>query len=155
MSTGMSTGTPSGSEMSLLASASPQEPVAPILRMSEAALLQAFATVDDPRIGLLAYGLHRQDYIQWLTFFTSHHASPPTSADMDGYLTGEIRPTRIEAYHAQATSMLRATPILSSKKTPQDAPKQIAWRHLVFKLGALMIAVVVTALLLRQFVVNP
>ena len=127
----------------------------PASRVSEAALLQAYETAQDPRIGLLAYGLHRQDYLQWQAFFTTHHCEPPTSADMDGYLTGEIRPARIEAYHAQARDMLQATPAKSVKTASPTAPTQIAWRHLALKLVALMIAVVITALLLRQFVASP
>lgn len=138
--------------------------------ISDAALLTLYAPDKAEPVNLLAYALHRHALVEWVEAFTAKTQHAPDAAAFSQFYIGETMPGRIAAYRAEAARIMgaRATsttpatkPELSTKPNPRsfltwgleeaiaNAKAPIPWRALAMRLFILLLAVVVTALVLR------
>lgn len=140
--------------------------------MEEAERIARYAPDNDAE-GLLAYALHRRALIGFRAEFLSRHARTPEAGEEAAFLIGEDAPERISAYRRDASALM-ARPAPAAEPTPApkkrsrwpfygqwieapagfDADKPVNWRGLVFRLIALLAAVIATSVLLRVLVVK-
>ena len=140
----------------------------------EADMIRLFAPVDDDAEGLLAFALHRRAMQDWLGAFVASAGHAPTPEDTRAFLIGETAPRRMQEYRDRAALMIglaregelppvTATPPAKTRMiwpfgpgmgfTVDNPGQPVNWRLLMLRLLMLMAAVIVTALLLRVFVV--
>lgn len=144
-------------------------PLNPIPPVSDAGILTLYAPDKADAIGLLAYALHRHTVIEWVEAFTTKTERAPDAAAFSQFYIGETMPGRIAAYRAEAERVLegekpqRITKAEASPLKPTsrsfltwgleeaiaNAKAPIPWRALAIRLFILLLAVVVTALVLR------
>lgn len=144
----------------------------------EREMLALLVTTADDAEGHLAFALHRRAVLDWLEAFEKTEGRLPDAGEMRLFLLGEKSERRIAAYREQAalmTSVPAAAPapsLMIPEKKPQrvrtwfwpwgfstgfavENPDQpINWKGLFWRLLVLGLAVVVTALALRIFVVK-
>lgn len=146
------------------------------LDLSDAALLRRFAMDDTDAEGLLAYALHRQALISFRQDFTRQTGAPPSQEAEQAFLIGEIASARIATYREQASRLIghpapapKVAPAPGPKKPRRrwvalfdgppvlmpDQPDKVNWKGLLYRLAVLLLAVVVTALLLRVLFTRP
>ncbi|MGL5445693.1 MAG: hypothetical protein ACRDBL_00110 [Rhabdaerophilum sp.] len=128
--------------------------------------------------GHLAFALHRRAVLDWLEAFEETEGRSPDSGEMRLFLLGEKSERRLASYREQAALMISVpveapTPalVMPSKKPQRmrtwfwpwgfstgfavENPEQpLNWKGLLWRLLVLGLAVVVTALALRIFVVR-
>lgn len=142
---------------------------------AEAETMQLFASKDDDAEGLLAFALHRRAMLDWLNAFAASAGRAPNAEETRAFLIGETAPRRVQDYRDRAALMIglaregedvpapAGTPAKTRMIWPfgpgmgftVDNPGQpVNWRQLMLRLLMLMGAVIVTALLLRVFVVS-
>lgn len=143
--------------------------------MEEAERIARYAPDNDAE-GLLAYALHRRALIGFRAEFLNRHARAPEIAEESAFLIGEDAPERISAYRREARAMMVCPAPAASPPPPALAPKKrsrwpfygqwieapagfdpdkpVNWRGLVFRLIALLAAVIATSVLLRVLVVK-
>ena len=155
----------------------PREPAA----LDDAGTIARFAAAPDDAAGLIAYALHRRALVEFRGDFSRLHGREPDAAAENAFLIGETAQGRIAAYRANAEALLAAggaKAASSSALAPGTvkprparprwpwmglwinaplAPPQgpLNWRGLFWRLFVLLLAVVVTALLLRVLIVRP
>jgi hypothetical protein len=145
----------------------------------EGALFAALVTGEEDAEGLVAYALHRRAFLDWLAAFEAAENRAPEEGEIRVFLLGETAERRLAAYRERASLMIEAPKIEASapqalpmpaRKQPlrtwfwpwgfssgfavADAEAPVNWRGLFARLLLLAIAVVVTALALRFFVVQ-
>lgn len=135
----------------------------------ESEILRVFGADKDDAQALAAYALHRRVRLDFETRFAERHGREPGEAEREAFLLGEMTPARIAAYRAEAARLM--TPAASPKAPRKgrwpffglwvDAPmgpssisEPINWRGLFSRLLVLLLAVVVTAILLRVLFVQ-
>jgi hypothetical protein len=132
----------------------------------------------DDAEGHLAFALHRRAVLDWLEAFEKSEGRRPDAGEMRLFLIGESAERRLAAYREQAAAMMSVpseAPI-PALQMPQTKPKRLRtwfwpwgfstgfavenpdqplnWKGLFWRLLVLGLAVVVTALALRIFVVR-
>jgi hypothetical protein len=137
----------------------------------DAAILPRFAPDDRDLVGLAAYALHRRALHGFRAGFHARHGRAPTAEEEGIFLIGEISEARIAAYRAMAEAIGRGDarkPAAPKRKArwpwfglwveapmaPSGTPETINWRGLLGRLFVLLLAVVVTALMLRVLMVK-
>lgn len=158
------------------------EPHAPILAADLLALereMRAKLVLDEEDgEGHLAFALHRRALLDWLEAFEKVENRLPGAAEMRVFLLGEKAERRQEAYREQAARLLAIADIEASAPrtvkpppTPrlrtwfwpwgfstgfalEDPQRPLDWKGLFWRLSLLGLAVIVTALALRIFVVR-
>jgi hypothetical protein len=132
----------------------------------------------DDAEGHLAFALHRRAVLDWLAAFEEAEGRRPGDGEMRLFLLGESAERRIAAYREQAAVMLAvpAEAPIPALQMPEKKPqplrtwfwpwgfstgfavenpeKPLNWKGLFLRLLVLGLAVVVTALALRIFVVR-
>lgn len=128
--------------------------------------------------GHLAFALHRRAVLDWLEAFEKSEGRAPDSGEMRLFLMGEKAERRITAYREQAALMISVPAeapipalVMPEKPRPrlrtwfwpwgfstgfalENADQPLNWKGLFWRLLVLGLAVVVTALALRIFVVR-
>ena len=147
----------------------PETGTAALSGASEADILRAFGAEADDAAALAAYALHRRARLDFEARFAEKHGREPEQAERDAFLLGEITATRIAAYRAEAERLMKpGTPPKLARKprwpffglwvdapmAPSLAPEPVNWRGLFTRLLVLLLAVVVTAILLRVLFVQ-
>jgi hypothetical protein len=114
-------------------------------------------------VGLLAYGLYKQNKRDWLIAHKARDGREPTQAETDAFILGERIPRRIATYRRLAEDMLAsdvarpaekpslltgliAAPANDSLRLPSAAAKPkptITWRYIAFLLAMLVAMAVV------------
>jgi hypothetical protein len=148
----------------------------------ESAMLASLVHSEDDAEGLLAFALHRRALIDWVQAYRARHGREPDDDALDIFLLGEAAPRRLADYRERAGILLMPSGEASGKPaaaTPAGPPaprkplrtwfwpwgvspgfvvenpeQPINWKGLLWRLLMLLGAVVVTALLLRIFVVS-
>ncbi len=129
--------------------------------------------------GHLAFALHRRAVLDWLEAFEKSEGRAPDAGEMRLFLMGEKAERRIASYREQAALMISVPAeapipalVMPEKPRPRlrtwfwpwgfstgfalENPDQpLNWKGLFWRLLVLGLAVVVTALALRIFVVRP
>lgn len=138
-------------------------------RTSETDILRAFGAEADDAVALAAYALHRRARLDFEARFAEKHGREPEQAERDAFLLGEITPTRIAAYRAEAERLMKPgtspKPLrkprwpffglwVDAPMAPSLAPEPVNWRGLFARLLVLLLAVVATAILLRVLFVQ-
>lgn len=138
-------------------------------RTDDAELLRAFGADADDAIALAAYALHRRAWLDFESRFAVRHGREPGEAEREAFLLGEMTPSRITAYRAEAERMFQpraATKVprkmrwpffglwVDAPMTPASSAEPVNWRGLFTRLLVLLLAVVVTAILLRVLFVQ-
>lgn len=142
----------------------------------EREMLARLVRGDDDAEGHLAFALHRRAVLDWVEAFEQAEKRQPDPGEWRLFLLGERAERRVQAYREQANLIL-------SVPAPVDKPKQVApspkplrtwfwpwgmstgfavgdlerplnWKGLLWRLVLLGLAVIVTALTLRIFVVR-
>ena len=158
------------------------KPELEIVLTEEAAMLAKLMHHDEDAEGLLAFALHRRAVLDWVAAFQEHEHRAPHIAELRQFLLGEAAPRRMGEYRERASVMVavertgKATPDVQKKEQSAKAEvsktmmwpfgpglgfaveqpgRSLNWKALLLRLVLLMIAVIVTALMLRFFVVNP
>ena len=148
---------------------------------TERAIFARFVLGDEDSEGLLAFGLHRRAFLDWQDAYSGKHGVAPDSAAIDSFLLGETHERRIRDYRERANLMMAssaepAEPVQGDRKIPAPKPRPlrtwfwpwgfpsgfvvenpdqpINWKGLFWRLLLLLLAVVVTAVLLRVLVVR-
>lgn len=146
---------------------------------SERALIAQLVAGEEDAEGLVAFALHRRAFHDWFAAFEAAEKRAPNEGEIRLFLLGETAERRIVAYRERASLMIDAPKIdpaappptpMPAKRPPlrtwfwpwgfssgfvvadPDAPMN--WRGLMLRLLMLGVAVVVTALALRIFVVR-
>lgn len=147
----------------------------PLLR-DEATRFARFVSGNDDIEGMLAHALHIRAFAAFRTRFADEAGRAPAESDETAFLIGETDPTRIAWYREEAMRMLAArstgtTPGKSARPDPLPRPWPyfgilpeaaraaaeaggVNWRGLLVRLVVLLLAVIITALLLRVLVVG-
>jgi hypothetical protein len=149
----------------------------------ERAMLALLVHGDEDHEGLIAFTLHRRAVFDWQDAYRARHQRDPSSEALADFLLGEQAERRILDYRERANLMLampaettepfkadKPNGSTAAKKQPLrtwfwpwgtapgfvvDAPEQpLNWKGLFLRLVMLLAAVIVTALLLRVFVVQ-
>ncbi|HRE21027.1 MAG TPA: hypothetical protein PKW21_08345 [Rhabdaerophilum sp.] len=132
-------------------------------------ILHAFGANADDAVALAAYALHRRARLDFEARFAAKHGREPDDAERDAFLLGEVTKVRIAAYRAEAERLMK--PGVSPKPPRKarwpffglwvDAPmgpspisESLNWRGLFIRLVVLLLAVIVTAILLRVLFVQ-
>lgn len=148
-------------------------------QVAEREMLARLVTGEEDAEGLIAYALHRRALLDWLDAFEAAENRAPDAGELKLFLLGETAERRLRAYRERAALMLAADepepeirPALTmpARKPPLrtwfwpwglstgfavDNPDQpLNWRGLLWRLFLLGLAVSVTALALRIFVVR-
>jgi hypothetical protein len=71
-------------------------------------LFNKLVTADDDLIGLVAYGLYKQNKYDWLAAFEKSCGRRPTGDESRAYVVGEGTPRRVATYRQIAESALAA-----------------------------------------------
>lgn len=142
--------------------------------LDEPAILARFVLSPEDAQGHIAYALHRKALLAFRDGFRSHNGCDAAEADEAAFLIGEVSEARLEAYRKAAAALLPeaspapASPPPAKRRTrwpwfgmwvdaplgPAGDPDRINWRGLFGRLFVLLLAVVVTALLLRLLFVK-
>ncbi|MCA1999631.1 MAG: hypothetical protein LDL25_07560 [Hyphomicrobiales bacterium] len=147
---------------------------------AEHRLQAAFIAGGEDVEGLIAYALHRRASLEFAGEFRRRHGRRPEPGEIAAFETGEIAPSRIAAYRAEARRLVeswragagqdavreqgqqpsgsaipRRWPWFGLLPETQPAAGPIDWKGLTLRLLVLLLAVIVTALLLRVLVVQP
>lgn len=147
----------------------PEAGVASPAGIGDAEILQAFGADADDAVALAAYALHRRALTDFEARFGDGHGGEAREAGRKAFLLGEVTPARIAAYRAEAERLMK--PAVAPRRGAKarwpffglwvDAPmapatdaEPLNWRGLFFRLLVLLLAVVVTAILLRVLVVQ-
>lgn len=141
-------------------------------------MLARLVTGPDDAEGHLAFALHRRAVLDWLEAFEKAEGRGPDAGEMRLFLMGESAERRLVAYREQAVLMMSVpveapVPAISMPVKPKprlrtwfwpwgfstgfavENPDQpLNWKGLFWRLLLLGLAVVVTALALRIFVVR-
>jgi hypothetical protein len=129
---------------------------------------------DEDAEGLLAFALHRRAYIDWADAYRAARGAEPDDKTLADFMLGETAERRIRDYRERASLMLAVPPEPAPAQQaptkaqpprtirtwfwpwgfPQafapDTPDQpVNWKGLASRLVLLMLAVIVTALLMR------
>jgi hypothetical protein len=83
-----------------------------------APLFKRLVTADDDLVGLVAYGLYKQNKYEWLAAFEKTCGRRPTPDESRAYVLGEGTPRRIAAYRQLAEGALVA-------RVPQAEPRSM------------------------------
>jgi hypothetical protein len=150
---------------------------ADMLALERDMLARLVAGADDAE-GHLAFALHRRAVLDWMEAFEKAEGRRPDAGEMRLFLIGESAERRLTAYREQAALMISVPTeapipaIVIPEKKPQrlrtwfwpwgfstgfavENPDQpLNWKGLFWRLLILGLAVVVTALALRIFVVR-
>jgi hypothetical protein len=149
-------------------------PAAPPSGLDDVAILARFVAGPEDAPGLIAYALHRKALMAFRDGFRTHHGRDAGDGDEAAFLIGEISEARLEAYRKAAAALIpeassaAAPPPQPKRRTrwpwfgmwvdaplgPAGDPDRINWRGLFGRLFVLLLAVVVTALLLRLLFVK-
>ncbi|CAN1490503.1 hypothetical protein MCEMSEM23_00177 [Rhabdaerophilaceae bacterium] len=147
---------------------------------AEREMLSRLVTGDEDAAGLIAYSLHRRAVVDWVEAFMAAESRFPDAGEWRVFLLGEGADRRIAAYRERAALMLAAdepalpmpAPALSMppKRQPlrtwfwpwgfpstfvvENPDQSLNWRGLLWRLLLLTLAVIVTALALRIFVIR-
>lgn len=152
-------------------------PETPTLFEQEAAMLRSLAPQDEDAEGLLAFALHRRAVLDWAMAFAQSEGHSPGPDETRRFLLGEATARRQQDYKERASLLLalqREGVEVQPAKPPVTTRKQkiFPWgpgmgfvveqptgplniRLLILRLIMLLLAVIVTALMLRFFVVHP
>lgn len=144
----------------------------------EREMLASLVTAADDAEGHLAFALHRRAVLDWLEAFEKTEGRAPDPGEMRLFLLGEKAERRLASYREQAALMISvpaeapAPALVMPEKKPQrlrtwfwpwgfstgfavENPDQpVNWKGLFWRLLVLGLAVAVTALALRIFVVR-
>lgn len=149
----------------------------------ERAMLSLLVRGEEDHEGMIAFTLHRRAVFDWQDAYQARHGKGPSSEALADFLLGEQAERRIRDYRERANLMLamppeaaemaktgKAGPAALAKKQPLrtwfwpwgtapgfaiDHPAQpLNWKGLFLRLAMLLAAVIVTAILLRVFVVQ-
>ncbi len=135
----------------------------------ESDILRAFGADKDDAQALAAYALHRRARLDFETRFAEKQGREPGDAEREAFLLGEITPTRIAAYRAEAERLMKPTTSpnpprkarwpffglwVEAPLSPNLTAEPVNWRGLFSRLLVLLLAVVVTAILLRVLFVQ-
>jgi hypothetical protein len=143
---------------------------------AEHRLQAAFIAGGEDVEGLIAYALHRRAGLEFAGEFRRRHGRMPEPGEIVAFETAETAPSRIAAYRAEARRLAEArraragrdqapppSGVAAPRRWPwlgllpeiQPAAGPIDWKGLTLRLLVLLLAVIVTALLLRVLVVRP
>lgn len=135
----------------------------------ELEILLAFGAEADDAAALTAYALHCRARLEFEAHYVEHHGRVPEGAALEAFLLGELTPSRLAAYRAEAGRILkqgRPAKALAKARWPffglwVDAPmapsgtaEPLNWRGLLLRLFVLLLAVITTAILLRVLFVS-
>lgn len=141
--------------------------------LDEAAILARFVAGEADTAGLVAYALHRRALLAFRAEFARRTGALPSAEAEQAFLISEITEERLADYRAEAGRRLGTKPV--PKEAPPaprrrtrwmavfggppmlmpDQPDKVNWRGLLYRLGVLLLAVIVTSLLLRILFVRP
>jgi hypothetical protein len=115
-------------------------------------------------VGLLAYGLYKQNKRDWLIAHLAKEGREPTAAESDAFILGERIPRRVATYRRLAEDMLASDSSLRPMEKPgllnglmaqpandtlrthaavaAAARQPITWRYIAFLLGLLVVMAV-------------
>jgi hypothetical protein len=124
-------------------------------------VFEKLVTDDKDLPGLLAYSLYCLTRRDWTAGFHKKHQRPPTETEIDIFMTGETTERRIADYRTLAEKKLAAStlpvadgpaPTGLAALAAQPKPKI---KELIIRLSMLGVAVVVSGLIIRFFLVRP
>jgi hypothetical protein len=84
-----------------------------------ASVFKKLVTADDDLVGLVAYGLYKQNKYDWLAAFEKSCGRRPTAEESRAYVVGEGTSRRVATYRQLAESALAA-------RIPQAEPRSMA-----------------------------
>lgn len=157
-----------------------EPPLATDQANAERVMLARLVQGEEDHEGLIAFALHRRAVFDWQDAYRAKHGRAPDDAALDDFLLGEQAERRIRDYRERASLMLALPPeAVPSPSTPPRPPrpqgvfrtwfwpwgtpapfapeiadKPLNWRGLATRLAILLLAVIVTAILLRFLVVR-
>jgi hypothetical protein len=131
---------------------------APPAEADHSGMLGLLVEGDEDVVGLVAYGLYKQNKRDWLLAHRAAMGRAPAAAEIDAFILGESMPRRIATYRRLAWDMLaaRARPSVEEPAAPPTgrpasaaaemasaARKPVTWRYIAFLLAMLVVMAVI------------
>jgi hypothetical protein len=86
-------------------------------------VFKKLVNADDDLVGLIAYGLYKQNKYEWLAAFEKSCGRRPGADEFTAYALGEGTPRRVTAYRSLAETFLSGRPL--GPELPRQPPRRL------------------------------